>query len=314
MTNYLIFGGAGFIGRNYCDFLLASESNTITVFDNLSMGNQIKELEDRVKLIVGDMSDDNLVLATLEREKPGVVIHLAANSDISAAVEDPLIDVKNTFETTLALTKALAHQHVPTVIFASSSAIFGQVTGPISESTKPNPVSPYGWMKLTSERLLEKSLATGAMESLLIVRFPNLTGRWQTHGVVHDLYKKLETNGETLEVLGDGSQLKPYANPEDLITDIQRIFELKLPGLTSVLLAPKDQISVSEIAEELVSMTGKDLTIKYGERREGWVGDVPEYSFDCSFAESLAEPLSFKPSIEAIRESIAWEISRTLGY
>ena len=133
MKKYLIFGGAGFIGRNYCDALLRSQENTIVVFDNLSMGNQIHDLGDRVSLIVGEMTDDKLVEHTIENVSPDAVVHLAANSDISAAVDNPLIDVKNTFETTLALTCAIMRHPVPEVVFASSSAIFGQVSGPINE-------------------------------------------------------------------------------------------------------------------------------------------------------------------------------------
>lgn len=310
MKKYLIFGGAGFIGRNYCDMLLKESGTSIVVFDNLSMGNQIQEIQNDLRLIQGEMTDQLQVSEVVARERPDVVIHLAANSDISAAAKNPLLDVRNTFESTVSLANAILTAPVPEVIFASSSAIYGQVAGPITDKTIPKPESSYGWMKLASEKVLEKCVEIGALESLLVTRFPNVTGRWQTHGVVFDLCRKLINADKELVVLGDGSQLKPYANPEELVAKIHQISSLERKGTTSVLLAPNDQASVSEIATELTRIFQKDVAIKYGNARSGWLGDVPEYSFDCSFTESLVGPLNFKSSKKAIIDSATWEFSR----
>jgi UDP-glucose 4-epimerase len=308
LTSYAVFGGAGFIGRNVCNYISEKSLGEIHVFDDLSMGNQLIDAEFEFNLTVGDMRNSQSVGMFLKSAKPDVILHLVANSDILASSLNPKVDVENTLLTTVALSKALQGVRTPLLVFASSSAIFGDVSGAITNLTPARPQSPYGYMKLASELLLEHMVDDGLVERLLLVRFPNVTGPWQTHGVVRDLVKKLLSNSDKLEVLGDGTQSKPYATANQLVENIFKLLPRCPMGTTKALIAPPDKVTVKEIVEMLIDLSGRSPKIEYGTSRAGWVGDVPEYSFDCTETESLMGEIIFDPSKVAIKKSLEWEL------
>ena len=94
------------------------------------------------------------------------------------------------------------------------------------------PVSNYGAMKLASEACI-----SAAVESFLdrawIFRFPNVIGPRATHGIIYDLLHKLAKNPPSLEVLGDGSQTKPYLHVSELLDAMWLIFQ-RAPGRLNV--------------------------------------------------------------------------------
>lgn len=239
MSRILIFGGAGFIGTNLVEKLQKEPSNQILVFDNLTLGNRLDKLSVKTNLVVADMTNDASVAEVLEKFQPDVIYHLAANSDIYSSSENPTIDIDNTLISTVVLSNALRQTTLkPTIIFASSSAVYGESPTSLSEKSKTSPISSYGWMKLASERVLEKLTYDGHVEKCLVVRFPNVTGNYQTHGVVHDLVKKLKSNNAQLDVLGNGSQSKPYALASELCLNFLKILNRNWSGFRVYNLAP----------------------------------------------------------------------------
>jgi UDP-glucose 4-epimerase len=305
---YAFLGGAGFIGKNYINYLSENGTHEIFVLDNLSMGNNLVGGSPNINLSIGDASNVDEVFDFLARSSPDIVFHFAANSDIAASALNPLLDVKDTLMTTVALASAIEKIKVRTVVFSSSSAIFGNVQGPISSHTSPMPQSAYGYMKLASELLLQKLLERGLVESLFLLRFPNVTGPFQTHGVVRDLVQRLLDSPIELNVLGNGSQTKPFIRPLDLVEIIERLIAANSTGLVKALIGPSTRTSVKKIVEILVEESGITPEISFGSSAQGWPGDVPEYSFDCSETESLIGPLGLGDSDGAVRESIRWEL------
>ena len=307
MSRILIFGGAGFIGTNLVEKLQKEPSNQILVFDNLTLGNRLEMLSAKPNLVVADMTSDASVAEVLEKFKPDVIYHLAANSDISSSSENPIIDIDNTLMSTVVLSNALRQTTLnPAVIFASSSAVYGESPTSLSEKSRTSPISSYGWMKLASERLLEKLTNDGHVEKCLVVRFPNVTGSYQTHGVVHDLVKKLKSNNSELEILGNGSQSKPYALASELCQNFLKILNRNWSGFRVYNLAPMGETRVSEIVQLLLQHTKLEPKVKFGESDTGWPGDINRYTLDCSKAHNEFEELVFLESTEAIKRSITW--------
>ena len=305
---YAFLGGAGFIGKNYIDYLSKNGSHELFVLDNLSMGNNLEGHSSRINLSIGDASNVDEVCNFLSRSNPDIVFHFAANSDIAASALNPLLDVKDTLMTTVALASAIERIKIRTIVFASSSAIFGNVQGPISSHTPPMPQSAYGYMKLASELLLQQLLERNLVERLFLLRFPNVTGPFQTHGVVRDLVQRLLDSPLKLNVLGNGAQTKPYIRPLELVEIIERLIAANSTGLVKALIGPSTRTSVKRIVEILVEESGITPEISFGSSAEGWPGDVPEYSFDCSETESLIGSLGLGDSDGAVRESIQWEL------
>lgn len=309
----LIFGGAGFIGANLASQLYENGARDILVADNLSMGNKLERLELPIHLNVGDMTSSVWVEELVRDFKPTRIFHLAANSDISASALDPSLDINNTLMTTINLAFAIRKHPVSELVFSSSSAVFGDSLSVLSENSKKSPASAYGWMKYSSELILESLFEEGFISRYLCVRFPNVTGELQTHGVVHDLVKKLAKNSKRLEVLGDGSQLKPYVYVTELVEAINSLIDAPWNGMKTVNLGPVDQASVSEIVDALLAISGLSLDVVFGTSRSGWDGDVPEYKFDLSVAREILGRVPFGSSADAIRRSITWELKKDNG-
>jgi len=309
----LIFGGAGFIGSNLVKQLYENGVKDILVSDNLSMGNQLEGIGLPIHLNIGDMTSSVWVEGLVRNFKPTRIYHLAANSDISASALDPSLDINNTLISTINLAYAIRKYPVSELVFSSSSAVFGDSPSVLSENSKKSPASAYGWMKFSSELILESLFEEGFVTKYLCVRFPNVTGELQTHGVVHDLVKKLVKNSKRLEVLGDGSQLKPYVYVTELVEAINSLIDAPWDGIKTVNLGPVDQASVSEIVDALLDISGLSPDVVFGTSRSGWEGDVPEYKFDLSVARELLGNVPFSSSADAIKRSITWELGKYNG-
>jgi UDP-glucose 4-epimerase len=309
----LIFGGAGFIGSNLARQLYENGARDILVADNLSMGNQLERLELPVHLNVGDMTSSVWVEELVRDFKPTRIFHLAANSDISASALDPKLDINNTLMSTINLAYAIRKNPVSELVFSSSSAVFGDSSSALSENSKRSPASAYGWMKFSSELILQSLFEEGFVSRYLCVRFPNVTGELQTHGVVYDLVKKLMNNSKRLEVLGDGSQLKPYVYVTELVDAINSLIDSPWNGMKTVNLGPVDQTSVSEIVDSLLDISGLSPDVVFGTSRSGWEGDVPEYKFDLAVGQEILGKVPFGSSADAIRRSITWELEKDNG-
>jgi UDP-glucose 4-epimerase len=304
---FLITGGAGFIGSSLSRELSRRHGeNSIFVVDNFSMGNAFEgqRVSPSIHIIESDMSNPQLVRSLLREIQPDVIFHLAANSDIAASSRSIAPDLTNTFATTASLVSSLeAVSANPHVIFASTSAIYGSHTEPLSEDSPKRPESPYGWMKLASEELLTNWASGSDDRCLSILRFPNVTGRGQTHGVVRDLVRKYLADSTPWEVLGNGHQTKPFIHVDDLIR-VMLVTQpmLQNPGVYDLNIAPSDSVSVRQIAEEIERAFQHDRVPFFGSEEQGWEGDVPRYSYNTSKMMGLG--ISVPSSLHAIRQSI----------
>ena len=293
----LIIGGSGFVGRNLAK-RLESEGKAVVVLDR----HEDVTGSFHGRFIQGDAQDAHFLTQLVTKIRPSTVYHLAANSDISAGIADASLDFGDTLMTTSAVRHAVAQSDVQRLVFASSSAIFGIVEGPIGEDPEivPAPISWYGKAKLASEFILESLAQQRPDLAVLVVRFPNVVGPLATHGVVFDFIRKLRTDPTRLEVLGDGNQTKPYVHVSDLIDGMHFFLERAKSGVTRVNIGPPDLIDVKGIAHEVCEAMRLSPQVIYGDSAYGWVGDVPRYEFDTTAMQALGFTLS-TPSAQAVR-------------
>ena len=318
MKTVFVLGGAGFIGSHLVDELCRDSSiERVIVLDNESMGNNLSSdaLSDpRCSIAVLDCTSPIALFDLIVEFDPDTIFHLAANSDIAKGSVDSQLDLESTFATTAALSAAVTRSRSRgmQIVFSSTSAIFGEQKEPISSSSKPKPESTYGWMKLASERLLETVSEIGAVNRILIVRFPNVTGARQTHGVVKDLVRKFFDLETGWKILGDGSQTKPYIHALAMAKIMKQLAEgNEGDGVTKINVAPDDGVSVSEIVETIRALAPFDRTPVYSLTAAGWPGDVVRYSYDTAPLHALN--INIEPSVSAVRLSVAEEISKYVG-
>jgi UDP-glucose 4-epimerase len=282
--NTLVAGGAGFIGSHLIDALLEGGHGVICV-DNLSLGSEamIRHHYGRPDFSFHewDICDTDKLDAVFAAHDFDRVYHLAANSDIKKGGQDPDIDYHDTFLTTISLLDAMRKHDVKELLFASTSAVYGDKPGLLREDAGDlRPVSYYGAAKLASEAFISAYAAmNGSMVN--IIRFPNVVGPRLTHGAIFDFIAKLKKNPKTLEILGDGKQDKPYIHVADLI---EAMLAVKyMPGVGIFNAGVETSTTVRRIADIVCEeMRLRDVAYKFTGGATGWLGDVPKFQYDLS--------------------------------
>lgn len=306
--NILVAGGAGFIGSHLIDKLLI-EDNTVICADKLIMGDEnIAHLRDNknFKFYECELADQKSVNQIFSENKIDAVYHLAANSDIQKGGKDPSIDFVDTFLTTRTLLEGMRIANVHNLFFASTSAVYGEMLDVKLKETIGGlmPVSYYGGAKLASEAFIS-SYTNMCDMSVVIFRFPNVIGSRLTHGAVYDFINKLRMNPHELEILGNGTQCKPYIYVHDLVDAIIKLTKEFKTGEEIYNIGVKSEgTTVTHIAEIVVEELGlSNVKFKYTGGDRGWKGDVPRFDYDISKVLSTGWLPKYS-SDQAIRQTV----------
>jgi UDP-glucose 4-epimerase len=209
----IVTGGAGFIGSNLVDALLA-RGDEAHALDNLSKGRR-ENVAAAAELHVADIREPDDVFDAV---RPDVVFHLAAQADVRVSVENPALDADVNVLGTIRILEA-ARRHDAKIVFASSGgAAYGECDGPAPESAPLRPLAPYGTSKLCGEEYLATwNRLYGA--SHVALRLGNVYGpRQMPHGEagVVAIFMGLLHDGGTPTIFGDGSQTRDYVYVGDV--------------------------------------------------------------------------------------------------
>ena len=313
--NILVTGGAGFIASHLIDRLL-NEGHTVVAYDNLSLGRESNishHFDDAAFTFVkGDILDADLLDSVFEKHKFDFVFHLAANSDIARSHADPTVDLNMTYMTTFRVVDAMRRFGVKKLMFASTSAIYGDAHG---EEVKENfgplfPTSHYGACKLASEGIIASFCENYGIQAF-ITRFPNVCGERTTHGILHDFVMKLKKNPAELEVLGNGQQAKPYLYVKDLVDAILFVICHTDDKINFFNLGVEGNTPVWKIAEMVIKSMKLDAKIRYTGGERGWVGDVPKFRYNLDKIHDLGWKASLS-SDEAVQKAIDYILENDL--
>ncbi len=279
----LVTGAAGFIGSHLTDRLL-EQGHTVVGIDNLSRGTR-ENIEAARKnpsfhFFQADLTDLASFGNIARQFDVEMVWHMVANSDIGAGVADPNVDLRDTFQTTFNTLLVMREQKIGKLAFASTSAVYGVHDAVLTEDIGPLfPISNYGAMKLASEALISAAVES-YLERAWIFRFPNVIGSRATHGIIFDLLTKLSKNPPDLEVLGDGTQQKPYLHVSELIQAMLLVVAQADRPLNWFNIGPPDEgATVRQIAEAVLREAAPSLPIRFTGGNRGWVGDVPRFRY-----------------------------------
>jgi UDP-glucose 4-epimerase len=285
----LVTGGAGFIGSNLVDALLA-RGDEVTVLDNLSTGRRVNldgALANGARLAEVDVRDDAGVGALMADVRPELVFHLAAQIDVRKSVEDPYFDAAVNVGGTANVLEAARATGVGRVIFISTGgALYGEGADkqlPLPESTPIAPLSGYGQSKYAAEGYL------GLFERLhglsgMSLRLGNVYGPRQDPlgeaGVVA-IFCGLLKNGGRPTVYGDGSQTRDYIYVGDVVSAALAAGATRLGGAVNI--GTGREASVLDLVEILSGIEGReDFTPEFAPER---AGEVQRISLDAALAE-----------------------------
>ena len=304
----LVTGGAGFIGTHLVERLL-NEGNKVVVVDNFTLGKQEnvdKFLDNHnYKFYKIDINETEVFCDTLKNEKFDIVYHLAANSDIQKGGKNPSVDYNDTFMTTYGVLELMRRNGVKNLFFSSTSAIYGDEHDKMLKEDLGGllPISYYGGAKYASENFISSYTHMNDLNTM-IFRFPNVIGPNLTHGVIFDFAKKLAKNPHELEILGDGTQTKPYVYVLDLVDAIMLMTKNIKQGVEIYNVGVATATSVTRIADIVCEELGyKDVEYHYTGGNIGWKGDVPKFQYDLTKIHNAGWTAKHT-SDEAVRETV----------
>jgi UDP-glucose 4-epimerase len=212
----LVTGGAGFIGSNLVDALLARDAQ-VTVVDDLSTGrleNLDAALAAGAEFVKASITDKDAMATVLAEVRPDVVFHLAAQIDVRRAVADPAFDAQvNVAGTAVMLEAARAAGTRRFVLASTGGAIYGETDViPTPEIVEPAPMAPYGVSKAAAETYLDLYTRLHGL-STVSLRLANVYGPRQDplgEGGVIAIYCHAAGNGAPVKVFGDGRQTRDF--------------------------------------------------------------------------------------------------------
>ncbi len=302
-----VTGGAGFIGSNLVDRLLA-EGHQVVAYDNFSTGRE-EFLEKAYphpafKMVPGDLLDgERLNRAVRDSD---FVFHLAANADVRFGTEHPRKDLEQNTIATFNLLEAMRLAGVKRIAFASTGSIYGEPEVFPTPETSPFPIqtSLYGASKLACEGLIQ-AYCEGYEFRSWIFRFVSILGERYTHGHVFDFYKSLRSNPSVLKVLGNGEQRKSYLYVQDCL-DAVLLAIAKAGNRVNIFNLGTDAFcKVIDSIHWITSDLKVNPTLEFSGGDRGWIGDSPFIFLDTQRIRALG----WSP-----RLSIQEGVVRTLRY
>jgi UDP-glucose 4-epimerase len=273
----LVSGGAGFIGSNLVDALLA-RGDEVTIVDDISTGrlsNLESALAGGAELIELDIRDGAALAALAAEHRPEVVFHLAAQIDVRKSLEDPAFDAAVNVGGTANVLEAARGAECGRVVFVSTGgAIYGEGEGqqlPLDESAAIAPLSAYGQSKYAAEGYLALFERLYGISSVAL-RLGNVYGPRQDPlgeaGVIA-IFCGLLRSGERPTIFGDGTQTRDYLYVGDVVAAALRAAESEVTG--PVNLGTGREASVLELVEILGRLAGKDFSPEFAPPRAGEV-------------------------------------------
>ena len=265
-----ITGGAGFIGANLAKELAAN--NSVIIIDNLSVGkkeNLTDLLGENVEFVEGSIGD----LSLLKRLFRNVdfVFHQAAISSVPKSIEDPLATNETNVTGTLNVLLAARDSGVKKVIYASSTAVYGDTpTLPQNEEMMPNPQSPYAITKLIGEYYCQVFQAVYGLPTVSL-RYFNVYGPKQDpnseYAAVIPRFIRRICEGKSLIIFGDGEQTRDFVFVSDVVRANISAAESDATGVFNV--GQGQRVTINELAKLIIGIMNKDVGVIYKEARPG---------------------------------------------
>ncbi|HZA49346.1 MAG TPA: SDR family oxidoreductase [Myxococcaceae bacterium] len=287
----LVTGGAGFIGSHVCD-AFAARGHEVIALDNLSSGRK-ENLGREVTLAALDIRSREAA-ELIEREKPQVICHLAAQMDVRRSVEDPRFDAESNILGMLNLLEASRRSGVRRFLFSSTGgAIYGdQEVYPAPESHPTRPVSPYGVSKAAGELYLGYYRAQYGLPYVAL-RYANVYGpRQNPHGEagVVAIFGERLVAGKPCVIFGDGGQTRDFVYGPDVARANELALERDYVGAVNI--GTGMETDINELYRLLAEAAGSTTPAQHA---PGKPGEQRRSCVDNALAKKV---LGWEPSVK----------------
>lgn len=303
MASVLITGGAGFIG-SAIGRALSKMDHRIRILDDLSNSSEASVADFDAELTIGDIRDNGLVRELAEGQD--WIFHHAALISVPGSIEDPIGCYEVNVTGTLSVLEAAKHAGVRRVVLASSAAVYGESTDPVSEEVAKKPQSPYASSKLAME---QAALLYNEVYGLSTVclRYFNVYGPRQrpdsTYAAVIPAFVTALSDGRPTTIYGDGEQKRDFVHVDDVVRANLLAAESD-EAIGKVLnISGGGAVTINELAGILQDLIPNALATVYESPRSG----------DIYFSEAVIkqawEALGYRPEValvEGLRSTVEW--------
>lgn len=282
----VVTGGAGFIGSNIVEKIF--KDNEVIIIDDLSSG-RLENLDhvinnSRVKFCQGSILDTELLGKTFEGVD--IVFHEAAITSVAKSIDDPLTTNEVNIKGTLNVLIAARSNNVKKVVFASSAAVYGNAAVlPVKENMTPYLQSPYSLTKLTGEYYCQLFSELYGLPTICL-RYFNVYGPRQNpdseySAVIPSFISNILKNNPPT-IYGDGNQSRDFVYVQDVVLANIIAAESKATGVFNI--GGGKSITINELAQKILEISGKNLQPEYQKPR---IGEVRDSLADLTLANSL---------------------------
>jgi len=307
LRTILVTGGCGFIGSNFVRYWLSKHDDRVIVLDKLTYAGRRENLHDlwndgRLKLVVGDISDQELVRRVCREERVDVIVNFAAETHVDQSILGPLVFTDTNVRGTHVLLEVarelnLRFHHI------STDEVYGHIhEGHQSVETDPlAPRSPYSASKAAADQLVWAYWITYGLP-VTITRGANNVGPYQYPEKVVPLFSTNAILGEPLPVYGDGLQMRDYAHVYDHCTGIEVVLERGVLGEVYNVGTGREMTNL-EMVEIILDTLGKPRNLIRH------VADRPGHDRRYSMNVDKLGGLGWKPLYdphEAVAEAARW--------
>ena len=307
MERYLVTGGAGFIGSNVVEALL-KQGKKVRIFDKFSSGKKsnLRGMLDDVEVVKGDVRDFRAVKKVVKGFTH--IFHFAAIRAVARSVDDPIECTEVNVNGTLHVLQAAQKLGVRRVVFASSSAVYGNVEHfPVREDDQPIPMSPYGVSKLSSEYLCQMFTRLYGLETVSL-RYFNVYGPKQNpesvYSMVIPIFIECLIHNQSPEIHWDGRQSRDFVYVGDVVKANLIAMSQKKANGSVFNIGSQTEESVVDIFNHLRRILKKDsIRPRFGPKRGG---DVRRTVADTSRARKI---LGFKTQTSfpvGLKQTVEW--------
>lgn len=302
MSKYLVTGGAGFIGSNLIEKLVADQ-NEVVVVDDLSMGKKenLKSIDDRkLTFYEKSITDYEFMEKLLVSENFDYIVLLGAVASVADSVENPYATHLINQEANINIYEVVRRNKlkVRKILMASSAAVYGNnPVLPKKETSSIEPLTPYAIDKFASERF---AMIYGRLYNIPTVatRFFNVYGPKQNpnspySGVLSIIHNCL-VNDKTFTVFGDGEQLRDFTYVDDVVSAVRLLLETEDVKWDVFNVGTGSTVTLNEVIKAFEKAMGKKLDVIYADERKG---DIKKSYADIS---KIRRAVSYKPKYDII--------------
>jgi UDP-N-acetylglucosamine/UDP-N-acetyl-alpha-D-glucosaminouronate 4-epimerase len=305
MSNYLVTGGAGFIGSHLCEELVR-RGHTVRVADSLITGRRSNlDHVPGVEFLEGDLAE----LPFAERAVQGMeyVLHQAAIPSVPRSVKDPITSNRANVDATVNVLVAARDAGVKRLVFAGSSSAYGNTpTLPKHEDMPTSPLSPYALQKVVGEQYLQMFTRLYGLQTVSI-RYFNVFGPRQDpsspYSGVISVFATALLDNRSPKIYGDGEQTRDFTYVANVVDGVLRACDAPNASGEVINVATGGRISLNELFRTMRALAGATVEPTHVETR---AGDVRDSQADIAKAERI---LGYKPIVsfdEGLAKTLAW--------